>query len=129
MTESVTLIAWLNERWRILRIAGRPGWGSPCWLVENLDDDRAGAVLQVSATVREFVKARAGTISAEAAEILAKLPKRSDIGGVRPPPRKRLKAAEKRAAAAAAEAAATGKRAAVAKSFMSWRAQQGQASK
>jgi hypothetical protein len=124
--ETVTLIAQL-ENWRVLRVADRPGWGKPCWSIQRKVDGawRDEAMFRVSASVREYLKARAGTIDAEAAAILARLPVRCDRDTrydtptpppkrPRPPPEPAVKATPTKRPRPA------GRRAALAASFMQW---------
>jgi hypothetical protein len=117
VTETVTLICMVNESWRVLRIADRPGWGWPLWLIERQADTWCGAAtFRVAASLREYLQYNCGPIDPEAAEILAALPKRCDRDPRFPAPVR-----EKKERPPRASAAAEAKRAALASQFMSWR--------
>jgi hypothetical protein len=136
MSETVELIAQLNARWRVLRIEGRPGWGPPCWLIENPGGNHRGAVFRVSAMLRDYLTSRAGTIHPDAAAILEALPERCDRDRARPPPlrEKKRRAQVVRPAVVVStpqptpqpkkrSTAPTGGRDRLAAKFLSWRAQ------
>jgi hypothetical protein len=79
MAETVELIAQLNATWRIVRVSGRER--SPCWYIQNVVDDRAGAFFRAKHMVIEyitFIVAKDGTIDPAAVQILAALPDRCD---------------------------------------------------
>jgi hypothetical protein len=127
--ETVTLIVQL-ENWRVLRVADRPGWGDPSWSLQQWVDGRwcGEAMFRVSASVRDYLKARAGTIDPQAAAILEALPKRCDRDPAHPPPSREKRPAVVRPAvecpavkAAPTKRPPTGKRAALASKFLQWR--------
>jgi hypothetical protein len=124
--ETVTLICTIGESFRVLRIADRPGWGSPSWSIQRKVDGawRGEAMFRVSASLRDYLKARVD-IDADAAAILARLPARSDRDpAYASPPRyqKRLPAVVPTVKATPTKRPApTGKRAAVAAKFLTWR--------
>jgi hypothetical protein len=92
---TATLVAQLNPTWRIVRVEG-PRWGmGAAWLIENVTDPRAGAVIRMAHIVREFVLYKCGDIDADAAAILAALPKRCDRypAYANPPPEKKRRPA------------------------------------
>jgi hypothetical protein len=92
--ETVTLICALNEDWRIMRIADRPGCGPPFWSVERkIAGDWIGqATFRTPGMILWFLEGRAGTIDADAAAILAGLPARCDQDPAYPkPPRYQTK--------------------------------------
>jgi hypothetical protein len=103
MTETIELIAQINTAWRVVRIAGREGWGPPCWHIQNVDDPRAGAVFRMKHMVLEFVKYKCGTITPEAQAVIDALPDRCD----RPDPPKRIRIRPARPAGEAPAATVT----------------------
>jgi hypothetical protein len=85
MDENVEVICAPNPSWRVLRIAGRAGWGPPCWHVENVDDPRQGAVFRMKSTLIEYVTYKCGTITPEALTVIRGLPDRCDRDPARQP--------------------------------------------
>jgi hypothetical protein len=121
VTESVTLICTIGENWRVSRIADRPGWGAPRWLIERkVDSDwRGEATFRVAASLREYLQYNCGPIDPEAAAILAPLPARCDRDPqFPPPPRYQTKRPRKPREPAVV---AGSNRAALASQFTSWR--------
>jgi hypothetical protein len=123
-----TLIAQINESWRVLRIADRPGWGSPSWSIQQqVDGVWCGkAVVRPAHMLREMVKAWCGRIDPDAAAILEALPKRCDRDPTRPPwpdppKKKQPRPPREPAVKATPTPAPTGKRAALASKFLQWR--------
>jgi hypothetical protein len=137
VTETVTLIAQINEDWRVLRIADRPGWGAPRWSIERKVDSgwRGEATFRVAATVREFVQYNCGPIDPDAARKLSWLPERCDRDPSYPSPpryptkrpfagaskRPRLPRAPAVVATPTKREPASSKRTALAHKFMTWR--------
>jgi hypothetical protein len=94
MSETVTLIAQINAGWRVLRVAGRPGWGRPAWSLQRMADGgewQGVAVVRASHMLREMVRAWAGAVDAETAGILNALPQRCDIREPGSPPKPKPK--------------------------------------
>jgi hypothetical protein len=88
VSETVELVATINATWRLMKIAGGR-WGSGAWHIQNVDNDRAGAIFRVSHMTRSFIAARCGPLDSGVADILAGLPDRCDRTG--PPKRYRRK--------------------------------------
>jgi hypothetical protein len=124
-----TLIAQLNESWRVLRIAGGPpGCGPPFWSIERkIAGDWIGqATFRTPGMILWFLHGRAGTIDPDAAAILAALPARCDQDPryrISPPPKKRPRPLREPAVVATPteQPAPTGKRTALASQFLTWR--------
>jgi hypothetical protein len=119
VTETVTLICTIGESWRVLRIADRPGWGPPIWLIERQADGgwRGEATFRVAASLREYLQYNCGPIDPEAARKLSWLPARCDRDPSYPsPPRYQTKRPRK-----PREPAVGSNRAALVAQFTSWR--------
>jgi hypothetical protein len=116
--ETVALICALNQDWRIMRIADRPGCGPPFWSVERkVDGDWIGqATFRTPGMILWFLEGRAGTIDPDAAKILEALPARCDQDPAYPkPPRYQTKRPRP------PRETAVSKRVALASQFVSWR--------
>jgi hypothetical protein len=117
VTETVTLICTLNEDWRIVRIADRPGCGPPFWSVERkIAGDWIGqATFRTPGMILWFLHGRVGTIDPDAAAILAALPARCHQD-----PRYRISPPKKRPRPLR-DPAVVAKRTALASQFLTWR--------
>jgi hypothetical protein len=78
---SSSLVAQLNERWRVVLVSDQNTWRRPAWMIQRMVDGawRDQAAVRASGMLRDIVRAKVGRVDATAVKILDALPERVDV--------------------------------------------------